>query len=55
MYSLEQIIKEVNKVSVEDVAVVSRQIFKNEIINLALIGPLEKSEKQIYGKLNLGI
>ena len=54
VYSLEQIIKEVKKVCPEDIGVVARQIFKNEIINLALIGPLEKSEKQIYGKLNLG-
>ncbi|MDP3041473.1 MAG: pitrilysin family protein [Candidatus Omnitrophota bacterium] len=54
VYSLEQIIQEVNKVHPEDVRAMARQIFKNEIINLALIGPLEKSEKQIYGKLNLG-
>ncbi|MDO8488803.1 MAG: pitrilysin family protein, partial [Candidatus Omnitrophota bacterium] len=54
VYSLEQIIKEVNAVCLEDVGVVARDIFKHEIINLALIGPLDKSEKQIYGKLNLG-
>jgi len=54
VYSLEQIIKEVSRVSLLDVRAVARQIFKNEIINLALIGPLAKSEKQIYGKLNLG-
>ncbi|MDP2927321.1 MAG: pitrilysin family protein [Candidatus Omnitrophota bacterium] len=53
VYSLEQIIKEANKVSPEDVRAVAGGIFKNEIINLALIGPLEKSERQIYGKLNL--
>jgi predicted Zn-dependent peptidase len=53
-YSLEQVIQEVNRVHLEDIRVVARQIFKQEIINLALIGPLEKSEKQIYGKLNLG-
>ena len=54
VYSLEQIIAEVNKVHPEDVRTVARQIFKNEIINLALIGPLEKDQKQIYSKLNLG-
>jgi predicted Zn-dependent peptidase len=53
-YSLEQVIREVNMVSPEDVRVVARQIFKQEIINLALIGPLIKKEKQIYNKLNLG-
>ena len=52
--TLEQVIKEVHKVSPEDVGTVARQIFENKIINLALIGPLAKSEKQIYGKLNLG-
>jgi len=54
VYSLAQIIKEVNEVSREEVAQAARQIFKNEIINLALVGPLGKSEKQIYGRLNLG-
>jgi len=54
VYSLEQIIKEVNKVSPEDIRAVARQIFRNEIINLALIGPLEKNQKQIYSKLALG-
>jgi predicted Zn-dependent peptidase len=54
VYSLEQIIKEVHRASPEDVRAVARQIFQNEIINLALIGPGGKSEKQIYSKLNLG-
>jgi len=54
VYSLEQIIKEVNKICLEDLRLVARQIFKNEGINLALIGPLAKSQKQIYSKLNLG-
>ena len=54
VYSLEQIVKEVNRVKAEDVRLVARQIFKPEIINLALIGPLGENEKQIYGKLNLG-
>ncbi|PIQ87748.1 MAG: hypothetical protein COV73_02470, partial [Candidatus Omnitrophica bacterium CG11_big_fil_rev_8_21_14_0_20_43_6] len=54
VHSLEQIIKEVNQVHPEEVAAVARQLFKNEIINLALIGPLAKSEKQIYRRLNVG-
>ena len=54
VYSLEQVIKEVNRVQPEDVRAVARQIFKHEIINLAFIGPLAKSQKQIYGKLNSG-
>ncbi|MFH0918632.1 MAG: pitrilysin family protein [Candidatus Omnitrophota bacterium] len=54
VYSLEQIIKEVNRVQPPDVGAVAGQIFRNETLNLALIGPLKKSEKQIYSKLNLG-
>ncbi|MDD5130389.1 MAG: pitrilysin family protein [Candidatus Omnitrophica bacterium] len=54
VYSLEQVIKEVDKVSLEDIRLVARQIFKNAALNLALIGPLEKNQKQIYAKLNIG-
>lgn len=54
VYTLGQVIKEVNKVSMKDVRQVAGQIFKNKAINLALIGPLEKLEKNIYAKLNLG-
>ncbi len=53
-YTLEQIIKEVNKVEIEDIREVADKIFNNKKINLALIGPLGKSEKNIYAKLNLG-
>jgi len=53
-YTLEQVIKEVNKVNIEDVREVAGKIFNNQKINLALIGPLGKSEKNIYAKLNLG-
>jgi len=52
-YTLEEVVKEVNEVSVSDVREVSRQVFKREKINLALIGPLEKEQKKIYAKLNL--
>lgn len=54
VYSLEQIMKEVNKVSFEDVREVARLIFKNQGVNLAMIGPLKISENEIFGKLNLG-
>lgn len=53
-HTLEQVIEEVNKVSREDVRRVASGIFDNKKINLSLIGPLEKSEKDIYAKLNLG-
>ena len=54
VYTLEQVIKEVNKVSMEDVRKVAAGIFDNKKINLALIGPLDKSQNDIYAKLNLG-
>ncbi|MCX5694020.1 MAG: pitrilysin family protein [Candidatus Omnitrophica bacterium] len=54
VYSLEQVIKEVAKISLEDVRAVARQVFRNEAINLALIGPLKISQGQIYNKLIIG-
>ncbi len=54
VYTLEQVIKEVNRVSLEDVRQVAGQIFNSKAINLALIGPLGRFEKNIYAKLNLG-
>ena len=53
VYTLEEVIQEVNKVSIADLQQVSQQVFKREKINLALIGPLEKEQKKIYAKLNL--
>lgn len=53
-YTLEQIIKEVNKVEMEDIRQVAGKIFNDKKINLALIGPLGNKEKDIYAKLNLG-
>ena len=54
VYTLEEVIKELNRVTIEDLRKVAQQIFKREKINLALIGPLEKERKRIYSKLNLG-
>jgi len=52
-YSLEDIIKEVNRINREDVREVAKGIFKKENLNLALIGPLKDSEKQIYSELGI--
>ena len=54
VFTLKQIIKEVDKVTLIDVRQVAGQIFNSKAINLALIGPLENYEKKIYSKLNLG-
>jgi len=53
VFTLEQILKEVNKVSIEDLRKVASMVFVNKGINLALIGPLEKSEPDIFARLNL--
>jgi predicted Zn-dependent peptidase len=54
VYTLEQVIKEVNKVKIEEIQAVAKMIFSNQKINLSLIGPLDKSHENIYAKLNLG-
>jgi len=55
-YSLEDIIKEVNKIKREDIRHVARDIFKEEKLNLALIGPLKesKNKQEIYEQLHIG-
>lgn len=53
-YTLEQVSQEVKKVSLQDVRRVASEIFDNQKINLALIGPLAQSQQNIYTKLNLG-
>lgn len=54
-YSLEEIINEVEKVKRQDIQKVAQYIFKEENLNLALIGPLKDkdNEQQIYNHLYL--
>jgi len=52
-YSLEEIIKEVNAIRRDDLHQVAKTLFKEEKINLALIGPLKESEPAIYNRLNI--
>ena len=52
-YSLTQIIKEVNKTKREDLRVTARNILKEKNLNLALIGPLKGSERNILSQLHL--
>ena len=54
VYTLQNVINEVGKVNIEDLRQVAGQIFKQERINLALIGKIGKEQKNIYAKLNLG-
>jgi len=52
-YTLNEIIKEVNRVKREDIREVASLIFKEEKTNLALIGPLKDREKQIRNQLRI--
>jgi predicted Zn-dependent peptidase len=52
-YSLEEIIKEVNKIKREDVREVARRIFRKENLNLALIGPLKEREEEVRKELSI--
>jgi predicted Zn-dependent peptidase len=53
VYSLEDVIKEIRKTTIADVREAGRQIFTEETMNLALIGPLTQSEKDISARLHL--
>lgn len=52
-YTLNDIIKEVNKVTREDIRQVAKEIFLEKKLNLALIGPLKDKEQDIYNELML--
>lgn len=53
-YTLQELIKEINKVRKEDIRQAARFIFENNKLNLALIGPLKDKEEEIQRQLNLG-
>ncbi len=52
-YSLSDIIKELNRVKREDIRQVAKSIFKEGKVNLALIGPLKGSERNLHNQLHL--
>jgi len=54
LYSLQDIIKQVENVTREDVRKVAGLIFQENKLNLALIGPLKDSEGRISNQLHLG-
>lgn len=51
-YSLDEVIKEVKKVSKDDVRQAARAIFNENKINLALIGPVRDCEEKIKNSLH---
>ncbi|HTY45345.1 MAG TPA: pitrilysin family protein [Patescibacteria group bacterium] len=53
VYSLEDLIKEIRKTTIADVQEAGRQIFTEEAMSLALIGPLARSQKDIAARLHV--
>ncbi len=51
-YSLEQVVSQIKQVGPEDVRMVARDIFKENKLNLALIGPLKEKEDTIKERLH---
>jgi len=52
-YTLEEVIKEVRRVGPQDIQKTAGQIFKENSLNLALIGPIQDIQDEIYQKLRL--
>jgi len=52
--SMADIIKAVNKIRRDDILECAKLIFKEEHLNLSLIGPLKSRESAIYNKLKIG-
>lgn len=50
-YTLDEIVKEVNRLKKEDIREAAKYIFEEKKINLALIGPVKDKEQVIYNKL----
>jgi len=52
-YTLEEIIREVNKVKIGDLREVAQEVFRGDKLNLALIGPVKKQENNIINELKV--
>lgn len=53
-YALNEVIKQMKRIKLEDIRAVSKVLFKDASLNAALIGPLKDSEQKIYPQLHLG-
>jgi len=51
--ALDEVVAEVNKVTLEDIRKVATEVFKENLLSLALIGPLAGQEDKIYQQLHL--
>jgi predicted Zn-dependent peptidase len=54
MFALSDVIRQVDRVRAQDVREAARRIFRDETLNLALIGPQKSREKDIRGSLHIG-
>jgi predicted Zn-dependent peptidase len=52
-YSLKDIVKEVNKVKPKDIRQAALEVFQDNKLSLALIGPVKEQEQDIYKELRL--
>ncbi len=52
-YTLDEVIRQVNKLKPEDIQEAAKYIFKEKKINLAIIGPLKGQERNIAGQLSM--
>ncbi|MDD4941783.1 MAG: hypothetical protein PHE65_07770, partial [Candidatus Omnitrophica bacterium] len=46
-FCLEDVMREVRKVSAEDIRIVGRMLFKTERVNFAMIGPWKNKEQSV--------
>jgi predicted Zn-dependent peptidase len=53
VYSLQDITKKINHIKREDIRAAAEAVFKEESLNLAVIGPLKDNEQSLYGQLRL--
>lgn len=53
IYTLQEMIKEVNRVNLADLKQAAQLVFQENKINLALIGPLKDKEKAVFSRLSI--
>lgn len=53
LHTLQEVMKDVGRVTRQDIREVARRIFKEENLNVALIGPLKEKESQLQGLLRV--
>jgi len=54
IYSMDDVIKEVDRIQREDIREVARRIFSDNNFHLSLVGPVKGLEDKIRNELSLG-